>query len=244
MSFPTTEPIIDLPAANFDQETQQRLVTQYQNSPVLISMIKIFTDPLQELESVNQDLLNLRLLDVAIGDQLTILGNILGQQRFQILTETAGYFGFVDLYWLGYIGFHDIDGGNWLPDDGSEYTDLTDDQYRQFIRAKIFKNQSFFSLPEMEILAQTAMSDPGAFASEPMPLVTDVCFSRELEGWEIALLNTTFTSETNKQIIPPPMGTQIMFCYYPTGMPFGFVDLGYVGFHDIDGGEWSVPISV
>lgn len=242
MTFPSTIPITDLPAANFDAETQKRLVTEYQNSPLFQQLINIFNTGLQELENVDQDLLNLRLLDVAIGDQLTIIGNIVGQQRFEILTNTAGYFGFVDLYWLGYIGFHDIDGGNWLPDDGSEYTQLTDDQYRQFIRAKIFKNQSFFSLPEMEVLAQLAMNDPGAFASEPMPLVTDVCFTRVLEGWEIALLNTIFTSKTNKRIIPAPMGTQIMFCYYPTGLPFGFVDLGYVGFHDIAGGEWSVPL--
>lgn len=242
MTFPATIPITDLPAANFDQETQDFLVTQYQNSEIMRAFLKVFTDALQETEGVMQDLLNKRLLDVAIGDQLTIIGDIVGQQRFRILTNTAGFFGFVDLYWLGYIGFHDIDGGEWLPDDGSEYTDLTDDEYRRFIRAKIFKNQSKFSLPEMETLAQLAMIDPLAFASEPQPLLTDICFGRVLEGWEIALLQTTFTSDTNKRIIPPPMGTRVTFCYYPTGHPFGFVDLGYTGFADIDGGSWSVPI--
>lgn len=242
MSFPENIPITDLPAANFDEETQQTLITQYQNSENFRRFLKAFTDELQETEYVLQDLLNKRLLDNAVGDQLTIIGDIVGQQRFQILTGTDGYFGFTDLFWLGYIGFHDIDGGEWLPTDGSEYTDLTDDQYRRFIRAKIFKNQSKFSLPEMELLAQYAMEDPGAFASEPTPLLTDVCFTRELDGWEIALLSTTFTSSTNKKIIPAPMGTRIMFCYYPSGTPFGFIDLGYSGFYDIDGGTWSVPI--
>lgn len=242
MSFPVTTPVTDIPVADFDAEVQSRLVTQYQNSVGFRKLIKIFTDELQEVEQVFQDLLNKRQLDVAVGDQLDIIGAIVGQDRFKVLTNTSGYFGFVDLYWFGYIGFHDIDGGNWLPDDGSEYTDLTDDQYRQFIRGKIFKNQSNFSLPAMELLAQYVMNDPGAFASSPYPLMTDVCFSRVLEGWEIALLNTVFTSTTNQRLIPPPAGTQIMFCYYPTSKPFGFVDLGYYGFHDIEGGEWSVPI--
>lgn len=242
MTFPITQPVTDLPAADFDDEVGQRLVTQYQNSPLFKALIKVFTDELQETEQVMQDLLNLRQLDVAVGDQLTIIGRIVGQDRFEILTNTAGYFGFVDLYWFGYIGFKDIDGGDWLPEDGSEYTPITDDQYRQFIKAKIYKNQSKFSLPEMEILAQYVMNDPGAFGSEPLPLLTDICFSRPLEGWEIALLNTSFTSTTNKRLIPPPAGTQVMFCYYPTGRPFGFVDLGYYSFADIDGGEWSVPI--
>lgn len=240
--FPASVPITDLPAANFDDETQELLITQYQNDDFIRALVKVFTDELQELEGVAQDLLNKRLLDFAVGDQLTIIGDIVGQQRFKILTNTSGFFGFIDLYWFGYIGFHDIDGGEWLPDDGSEYTDLTDDQYRQFIRAKIFKNQSKFSLPEMETLAQIAMNDPGAFASEPLPLVTDICFSRVLEGWEIFLLQTTFNSKTNKRIIPAPMGTNVTFCYYPSGHPFGFVDLGYTGFADIDGGSWSVPI--
>lgn len=243
ITFPSTVPITDLPAADVNAETQSDLITQYQNSPNFKALLKIFTDQIQELENVAQDLLNKRLLDVAVGDQLTIIGNIVGQQRFKILTNTEGFFGFLDLYWFGYIGFHDIDGGEWLPEDGSAYTDLTDDQYRQFIRAKIFKNQSKFSLPEMESLAQLAMNDPGAFGTVPEPLITDICFSRELLGWEIALLNTVFTSTSNKQIIPPPMGTGIKFCYYTDGKPFGFIDLGYVGFYDIDGGNWSVPIN-
>lgn len=242
MSFPTNIPITDLPAANFDEETQQTLITQYQNSETLRALLQVFTDELQETEFVMQDLLNKRLLDDAVGDQLDIIGNIVGQQRFKILTDTEGYFGFVDLYWLGYIGFHDIDGGLWMPTSGPQYTDLTDDQYRRFIRAKIFKNQSKFSLPEMELLAQYVMDDPGAFAMEPFPLVTNICFTKELADWEIALLATVFTSDTNKRLIPPPMGTNVMFCYYPTGKPFGFVDLGYTGFADIDGGSWSVPI--
>lgn len=242
MSFPNTVPITDLPAANFDEETQQTLITQYQNSEVFRELLKVYTDALQETEAVMQDLLNKRLLDVAVGDQLTIIGDIVGQQRFQILTGTDGYFGFTDLFWLGYVGFHDIDGGDWLPTDGSEYTDLTDDQYRRFIRAKIFKNQCKFSLPEMEILAQYVMDDPGAFGSEPLPLLTDICFTRELVGWELALLGTVFTSDTNKRLIPAPMGTRVTFCYYPSGLPFGFVDLGYTGFADIDGGSWGVPI--
>lgn len=182
------------------------------------------------------------MLDVATYDQLTIIGDIVGQQRFKIPTGTAGYFGFSDLPDFGFVGFHDIDGGEWLPEDGSEYTDLTEDQYRQLIRAKIFKNQSKFSLPEMEILAQLVINDPGAFASEPLPLLTDICFTRQLTGWEEWMLTTTFTSSTNKKLIPAPVGTIVEFCYYPNNKPFGFTDLGYFGFYDIDGGEWGIPV--
>lgn len=244
LEFPVTYPVTDLPPIEFFEQALTRLLTQYSESENLKALIEVFCQEADELQQAFQDTLNLTQLDApAQGDQLTQIGNIVGQDRFDIAIGLSGYFGFVDLP-LGYIGFYDIDGGDWLPDDGSYMIPITDEQYRAFIRAKIYKNQSIFSLPAMEQLAQYVMLDAGAFATEPAPLLTDVCFSRTLEPWEIALLYTIFSTETNQRIIPPPAGTDIEFCYYPNGRPFGPVDLGYYGFADIDGGEWNVPLGV
>lgn len=268
MSFPVNVPVTDRPAIDFTSQMLTRLVTQYQPSPGFIKLLQVYLMELQEIEQVIQDMWVLLNVDTAVGDQLRIIGDIVGQQQVYIdenlqpyfgFTDVCGYVGFYDIaggVWrdqptlfgfadvCGYIGFYDIEGGVWAvnPDGGGGLIPLTDDQYRALIRAKIFKNQSGFTLPDMELLAQYAFQDPGAFATIPEPLVTDVCFSRPLAGWEIALLEEVFNTKTNKQIIPPPMGTSIVYCYYPTGKPFGFVDLGYYGFADIDGGEWSIPI--
>lgn len=58
-----------------------RLASQFKGKAKIEGLITAFTDQLQELENVGIDLLQDRYLDTAVGDQLDIIGAIVGQTR-------------------------------------------------------------------------------------------------------------------------------------------------------------------
>lgn len=231
-----TEPVTDLAPIDFLAQFKSQQITEYD----LTDFFNVVLPQINELQQVFQDLLNLRQLDVAVGDQLDIIGRIVGQARLYLLDVSAGFFGFSDV--PGYIGFNDIAGGVWMNSATEGLIPINDDEYRTLIKAKIFKNQAKFTLSQIEQLAQQSFNDPGAFALEIAPLVTCVVFSRPLTDEEKELLLPA-NSETNQLLIPPPSGTLIDYCYIPNGQPFGFSDQpGYFGFNDIGGGTWITPV--
>lgn len=235
-----TENVTDIPQIDFITQARDQLIGQYQQSPNMLKLIdEVFMPQMIEVQQMFFDLLNLRQLDVAVGDQLDIIGRIVGQDRYLVPLEATDFFGFTDV--PSYIGFFDTDGGVWQNTPSESFVPISDDLYRRLINAKIYKNQMDFTLPEIEILAQIAMDDPGANATVPQPLLTRVCFSKILTPTEKYLLNQVFVSETNKQIIPPPAGCNIEYCEFD-GQEFGFLDMGFVGFYDTDGGTWGTPI--
>lgn len=58
-----------------------RLISQYKGKPRIEGWIKSSIDEIQYVEDVLQDIINSRLVDVATGVRLTILGNLVGQKR-------------------------------------------------------------------------------------------------------------------------------------------------------------------
>lgn len=230
-----TEPVTDLPPIDFFAQFLSQQITQYDIS----DFFNVVLPQINELQQVFQDLLDLRQLDTAIGDQLDIIGRIVGQERLYLQDASQGFYGFSDV--PGYIGFYDIEGGIWLNSATDGLVPIDDDEYRTLIYGKIFKNFSNFTLTQIELLAQK-LFDPNAFALELAPLVTCVVFSRPLTDEEKELLLPQ-NSETNQLLIPPPSGTLIDYCFVPNGKPFGFSDVpGYYGFYDVDGGTWITPV--
>jgi hypothetical protein len=124
---------------------KQRLLQQYKSSLNLIGLIDALIEGQGDLEVVLDQLLNERSINTAIGAQLDIIGEIVGQPR-TILDVTG-------LEFFGYAGAAgDIDGYGTLLDptigaryrSGTEETgtfrELGDAEYRLFIKSKVFKN--------------------------------------------------------------------------------------------------------
>lgn len=57
------------------------LITQYQGQPNLEALLSAFIAQVQDLENMLWDLIDKRILSAATGDQLDILGSIVGQKR-------------------------------------------------------------------------------------------------------------------------------------------------------------------
>lgn len=63
------------------QEAVNRLVTQYQDQPLIEGLVRSLANPNQDLEDTFWDLLTLRDLETAVGKQLDGLGEIVGESR-------------------------------------------------------------------------------------------------------------------------------------------------------------------
>lgn len=134
---------------------KQRLLQQFKTATKLIAFIDALIEGQAELETVLEQLLTERSLDTAIGDQLDIIGEIVGQPR--TILDTTG------LEFFGYAGAAgDIDGYGTITDPtvGARYRgateetgvfrELGDTEYRIFIKSKIVQNVGNATIPELQ----------------------------------------------------------------------------------------------
>ena len=130
---------------NHSDNFKRRLLQQFKNSDNLIAFIDALIAGQGDLEVVLDQLLTQRSLDTAIGQQLDIIGEIVGQPR-DILDVTG-------LEFFGYQGAAgDIDGYGTITDPtvGARYKgsreeigtirSLGDEEYRIFIKSRIYEN--------------------------------------------------------------------------------------------------------
>lgn len=135
------------------QDMIDKLLSQYQKSPVLISVMNVFCKQLQELYDVFVNMMESRCVGLATGEQLNVIGRIVGLRRGYDDEESAYYFRTdqqgisVDQGFLYCTG---------APTDVKVIL-LNDQQYRSAIISKILSNfNKLSSIPELEkIVYQT-----------------------------------------------------------------------------------------
>lgn len=131
---------------NHEELALSRLATQYRESTNLKNYIRVLLKEAQELETVFCSLLNDRWLDTATNKTLDILGEIVGQSRVFIDAEIFDYFGFSPNPQAASFGDVNDAGVGGRFRDGLEPTtgfrQLTDEEYRTFIRARITRNNT------------------------------------------------------------------------------------------------------
>ncbi len=124
---------------------KQRLLQQFKSSENLIAFIDALIEDQGDLEKVLEQLLTERAINTAIGQQLDIIGEIVGQPRDILDLSGLEFFAY-----QGAAG--DINGYGTITDSkiGARYKStfeeigtiraLGDEEYRIFIKARIFKN--------------------------------------------------------------------------------------------------------
>lgn len=121
-----------------------RLVTQFKESPNLIGYIRSIISESDVIESELCDVLSLRTLDTATNAQLDVIGALVGQGRLLIDATAFSFFGFEGNPISASFG--DINnpqlGGRFasIGESLTGFTELNDDDYRLFIRARIIRN--------------------------------------------------------------------------------------------------------
>lgn len=122
---------------DFVKEYLNLIIFQYQDKPKFISELTSILNKVEEVKILNEKLLKSFDLDKAVGNQLDIIGRIVGLPRRTESIVPKAYFGFVDKN-INALGF----GGSFFNLGDELYSELVlnDSDYRFFIKCKIANN--------------------------------------------------------------------------------------------------------
>lgn len=228
---------------------RERTTMAFEGKPVFDKYLQLLHAEQVELQEVFRQLMQQRSIDTAVGKQLDIIGDIVGQPRELIGADFIPYFGFDSAFEAqSYGDANDSSVGGYYYDLQRSLTGnilLTDEQYRLFIKAKIIKNVSR-ATPE-----ETIYFIKFVFGAEKVQITTDegaeqvlVLVSTNLNKFEIALLKYFSEKPYRSYFVPKTLGVKIDFGGIPTGNFFSFLGVNAgSGYGDVNnpsvGGVYS-----
>lgn len=202
-----------------------------------------------EMQDTLKDLMQLRSIDTAEGEQLDSIGRIIGQDRELIDGEILEYFGF-DGYpeSQSYGDLSNASVGGFYYSLGTPLTGsvlLNDMQYRLFIKAKILKN-STTATPEdfltfIRFVFGTEINNVLAEGEAEFTIL----IGKELNSFERALLTYKVKYDGYEApFVPKPVGVRINYGYFPSDNFFAYQGApGAKGFGDLSdtsvGGKYA-----
>lgn len=242
--------VVEFISKDYLDEARGNITQQFVDKNIVDRYLQLLLKQHQMIEEVFKDLIQKRSIDEAVGAQLDMIGEIVGQPRELISADLFDFFGFQGALNAG--GFGELE----TPSLGSRWYDfgqptggnilLDDPTYRLFIKAKILKNTTN-STPEEFIAFMNFMFGTSStlYIDEGDASYT-VLFGRELSVFEKALLNYVSTSQGYpSRLIPKTVGVRVNFGSFISGNYFGFQGApGAKGFGDnpriYNGGYGSV----
>lgn len=192
-----------------------------------------------ELQEVFRQLMQERSIDTAVGAQLDIIGEIVGQPREFIDTTLLTYFaylGYPDAESYGDLNDNSIGGFyRGLNDPLAGNTLLNDDQYRLFIKAKIIKNSTNATPNQLlDFISFVFDSNHNQITEEGDASYT-LLVGKELSTFEKTLLTyVSYSSGYPSRFVPKPIGVRVNYGNYVAGDAFAFQGVtGAKGYGDL-----------
>lgn len=195
---------------DFVVNAQEQATDAFREKVVFNKYLQLLLAGSTEALGVIRDLMQLRSIDTAVGEQLDILGRIVGQDRVLIGADTFKYFGFNGATLSSTFGTanNSAVGGYWYsygkPIGGN--IALNDTQYRLFIKAKIKKNTTNVSANSvMDFL--TFVFDVKCVLTVNEDAKATITVNRKLSDFERSLVELQDSS--GSYFVPRPMGVQL-----------------------------------
>lgn len=202
---------------------RSRVTEQFKGKVVFDKYLQLLIAAQVEIQSVFKDLMQLRSLDTATGEQLNILGRIVGQDRVLLNSDLYNFFGFQGALKAGSMGtLEDPSVGSIFYSLGAPLggnIELDDETYRLFIRAKILKNTTASTSEEFIRSINLIFGDSAVIAiedesAEQSGNVT-VLFNRHLSDFERSiLLYVDSSSGYPSSFIPKTIGVNVRYGEY------------------------------
>lgn len=202
---------------------RSRVTEQFKNKENFDRFLQLLIFAQTELQSVFKDLMQLRSLDTATGEQLNILGRIVGQDRILLNSDLYNFFGFQGALKAGSMGtLTDTTVGSKfysLGDPLGGNIELDDETYRLFIRAKILKNTTASTSEEFIRSVNLIFGASNVIAIEDSSSEQSgnvmVLFNRPLSDFERGLLNYVDNSSGYASgLIPKTIGVNVKYGEY------------------------------
>lgn len=201
-----------------------RITTEYRGQPDFTAYITALMGAPSEIDVAGEAILASLDIDVAIGSQLDLIGNIVGIPRSVPEAQPAPFFGFTDT--ANSLPYGDaIFGGGGAFYDGSSPALVTlllgDPTYRQFIRARIQRNKSTGTTEDFISCLRCIFPSDNILVNDQLgALRINIGLDRATTATENVFL-------TFKGILPKPSGVAIVNLPYQRLVnPFGFSPYG------------------
>lgn len=208
-------------------EARDRVTDQFKDKEVFDKYLQLLLFQNIKLQEVFRELMQERSIDTAVGKQLDLIGEIVGQPRELIDTALLQYFAF-DGYpdAAPYGDLTDTSAGGYYYSFGSPLTGntlLNDIQYRLFIRAKIIKNNTSITPDQLlEFISFVFGVGANSLIAEGGAEFT-LLVGKELSSFERTLL--TYTSDAlgySSSFVPKPVGVRVNYGQFDQNNFFGF----------------------
>lgn len=206
---------------------EEIITTQFRDQPVVHKYLRLWGGEIQELLTVFQSLAQDRDIDSATGNMLDIVGRIVGQERTILGADLYDFFGYKGhLQALGF-GSKYVEGvgGRWWSlgkPMGGDVT-MTDDQYRQVIKARIMRNNSRGTPEDMLEYIRFVFGVSGKFTWNEGG-VARIGVGRKLTQFEKALVAAEFSFQKYPTYYSPkPLGVALELFEYDSLGTLGFI---------------------
>lgn len=192
--------------SNFLEEARRHVTTQFQDKPVFDKHLQLLISPQDSIEEVFNDLLTKRTIEEARGHQLDIIGRIVGQSRETVIAALIDYFGFspnLQAWAFGTVKNPAV-GGRFrsLNENINTIRNLTDQEFRLFIKAKIIKNVGKATAEDVINSVKFILPDINYVYLTEGDAEFSISVDRSLSVTEALLI-------TDSNIIPKPIGVKL-----------------------------------
>lgn len=236
-------------------EARDRVTEAFKEKPVFDAYLQLISNYSAEMQAMFVSLGTERWIDTAVGAQLDILGDIVGQDRVIIGGELIEFFGYLGaLNAKSYGTLYDPTVGGYYRGKnqatGADYV-LSDEAYRIFIRAKIMKNTTR-STPEdiIKFIKFVFPQIEKVFIESSAYGVANISiFSSSLTLLERGLITYFLVGKTyTTYFVPKTLGVRYNITFVAAEYFLGFYGLTNVGpWGDVNnpaiGGVWYSTIS-
>lgn len=232
---------------DYKAEVSELITEQFKDKTVFNKYIDLLLAPVSDLQLVIKDLIQNRSIDTAYGEQLDVLGRLVGQPRVLLNADLYIFFGFLGNPQSDSFGSLYIPGvgGVWrdLNSKTSGNVTLDDEAYRLLIKARIAKNVTRATPEDVMEFANFMFSTTGSTISSEGGAHFTLLIGRPLTRVEIGLLKyVNYDSSFPSKIFPKPVGVGMEFGSFNVDKFFAFQGVrgakGYGGItysHSFDG---------
>lgn len=213
--------LIPFEVKDYLEEARGRVTEQFKSADVFDRYLQLLVESQIQIQKVIKDLIQLRDIDTATGNQLDVIGRIVGQERDLIASDLYEFFGFEGALGAQSMGsVSTAEGGIFYSLRGSlgRNVPLDDETYRKFIKAKVYKNVTSSTPNEFIAVVNLIFNTTETYVLEGTDASFTVYFGRELSTFEKSLVEyISYTQAYPTRLLPKPVGVKINYDY--TGIP-------------------------
>lgn len=209
------------------------ITSEYRQKPNFIAVATAGINPLLQIQTVLQSMIPKFDVDVAVGDQLDIIGEWAGISRNLAIPISGVYFS-----WDGADANLGWDAGIWQPPLApTEVTSLPDDSYRILLKAKIAANQWDGTTTGAYAIWDSVFTEFTILIQDNENMSYDLAIGGgQVDSLTLALI-------TGGYIPLKPEGIRVNFYYVPVGPgPIFAWDLENTLLQGWDEGAWTREI--